>query len=122
MANRMFFGLKGQGEERIVIHGSFRPAGTGAVTNVKGKGFTVARTGVGVFQVNFVDSFVDLEACFFGLREAAGALHSLQGGDWDSAAKTLDIRLFNATVVADLAADADNEVSFMAIFKNTSLS
>lgn len=123
MADFRRWPLEGTKQYSVAVHGSFRPAGTGAPTNVKGKRFSVARTGVGVFQVTFSDSFNDMEACVLGLREAGGLPHIVQYGDYVAASKTLDIRLFLASThaAADLAADADNEISFFCVFKNTNI-
>lgn len=43
--------LKAESANLVKVVGSFRPNGAGAVLDVRGSGFTVARTGVGVFTV-----------------------------------------------------------------------
>lgn len=115
--------LKVVGKERVVIHGKFSPAGTSAVTGVDGHGFTVARTGVGAYLITLKKPYPELISFNAGVREAAGTPTFAQFGDYDSSAGTIQLRVAQGTTtmaLADLAADADNEVSFELTFRNYS--
>lgn len=121
MASRSFFPVKSLGRELVNAVGSFAPAGTGAVTAVKGKGFTVARTGVGTFLVTFADKYAALVAANATLQLASAANSVMQVGTFDASAKTLVLRILTAGAAADVAADANNRVSFVVTFRNSSI-
>ena len=115
------------GPSRVSVAGSWRPDGsTGIVSgSVKGKGFTVARADVGLYTITFSEVGVALESVVFGVRAADATPTIVQGGDLDMTAKTLQVRVLQESAgtlaVADMAADADAEVSFHAVFKNTNV-
>ena len=107
--------------KRVV--GSFRPNGVSAVLDKKGKGFTVVRTSAGLFTVTFSDKFVDLYHVVPHLRLATGDDKIAQAGTFSMANKTLQIRVWDISGAAetDVAADANNVISFVAEFKDSSV-
>lgn len=107
--------------ERVMIQGSFAPAGTGAVTAVKGKGFSVARTGVGTFVVTLANSYADLESADAHLQLAAPNGNSANVGAVNLAARTITLVTVASGAVADIAANADNRVHFAFVLRNTSI-
>jgi hypothetical protein len=111
------------GLNRVAVHGSWAPAGAGAITSVKGKGFTAARTGVGEVTVTFDDEYPDLVAEFACGRFASASGVGAQTGTYNASNKTLIVRTVTMSTGAavDVAADANNRVSFQAIFRNTSV-
>jgi len=130
MANVNTFEVHNLGPERVLVCGSFRPQGTGAVVAADTSpqshaGFSVARTGVGDYLITFDDVWQDMQGCFFSAREAAGAPTYVQGGDYVAASKTLACTIMQesagTTAATDLADDVDNRVSFMCFFKNTAV-
>lgn len=121
MASRTTTAVKALTRETVLIAGSFAPAGTGAPTAVQGKGFTVARTGVGTFLVTFADKYAALAAATGTLQLAALADSVIQFGSYDASAKTLVVRVLTAGVAADVAADANNRVHFDLTFRNSSI-
>lgn len=107
-----------------VIAGSFAPAGTGAVTDVKGRGFTVARTGTGEFTVTLEDKYVELLDAQTTLQLATAADQYAQLGAIDVvSAKTVVINVWDVSgaAVADVAADANNRVNFCLMLRNSSV-
>lgn len=117
------YSVESLGRGRFLVCGSFRPQGASALVDadtapglLHPRGFTVVRTGVGLYTVTFSHLWHDMVACFVGVREAGGVRVSGQGGDWSAANRTLQIRTFNAAdALADLADDVDNRISFMAV-------
>lgn len=107
----------------VAILGSFAPNGAGAVDNTsnQGTGFTVARTGVGVFEITFNDKTGDLVAPIAGLQLNALANTDIQFGAYDKATRKLIVRVKTAGVAADIAANANNRIAFLAAFKTSNI-
>lgn len=95
MADRLFKRLKGLNNEEIRISGSFRPNGTSAPTDVVGKGYSVARSGVGLYTVTLEDKYNELLSARCSIRGADGVGHKVEIGDYSAANKTLQIRAFD---------------------------
>jgi hypothetical protein len=107
----------------IQVGGSFAPAGTGAVTAVRGTGFTVARTSAGLFTVTLDKVFPSLVRAYVMIQMASATDISPQLGLVDLAtARTIQIRTIVAAVVTDIAADANNRVHFEFTFRDTAMS
>jgi hypothetical protein len=122
MAARNFSGLKTLGRELIVIAGSFAPNGSSAVsaTSRKGRGWSVARTDVGLFTITFTDKYVDLVSAIATAQLATAADIKAQIGTYTAASKTLVIRLLAVATETEVAADANNRVNFVCVFSNSS--
>jgi hypothetical protein len=118
------FDVKAQGLGRVVVSGSFAPNGSStlAATSVNGAGFSVARTSTGLFTITLNDSYPALIGAALGLQLASGDDKFLQFGSIDVNAKTVQIRVWDvsAAAVADIAANANNRINFVLVFKNTS--
>jgi hypothetical protein len=125
MADRIFEPLRSFIKEGILIAGSFRPNGTGAVDNAlnTGLGFTVARTGVGVFLVTFDDRFASVIRKFTELALDVVAARGTMVTALDLSAKTMEITILNTSTgaAADVASDPLNVVSFEVFFKNSTV-
>lgn len=119
MAARNLAPVRALVRENVIISGSFAPAGAGAPTAVKGRGFTVSRTGTGTFLVTFADKWADVIGVTVTLQLSASANTAAQVGNWDAAAKTLVIRTLTAGTDADIAANANNRIHFDVNFTNT---
>jgi hypothetical protein len=124
MANRNFDFVQVLGKGVKIIAGSFAPNGAGAVSSAsnKGKGFSVARTGVGVFTITLEDSYVSLLGANLGLQLSAADDKILQLGDIDVlSAKTIVIRVWDISgaAVADIAANANNRINFSLYLANS---
>jgi hypothetical protein len=85
-----------------MIHGRFRPnGGSGIVSgSTKGKGYSVARTSAGLYTVTFDDTYNELVSCKASVRVANASPTICQMGDWDATAKTLQIRVLQASTGA----------------------
>lgn len=103
----------------VCVTGSWAPAGTGAVTTVRGAGFTVARTDVGVFTITFSEKFPSLVSANATAQLAAAADTQAQAGTYTAASKTLVVRTLTAGSEADIAANANNRVNFICWFRKT---
>jgi len=124
MANRTFTQFwQSLLKSPVTIAGSFAPNGSSAVASasVKGKGFTVARTGTGTFTVSFSDAFPKCISATASLQLASGDDKLVQVGAIDVAAKTMVLRVWDISgaAVADVAADANNRVNFNVVFSNS---
>lgn len=125
MASRWTYKLESLGQGKVLLSGSFRPQGTSALESgdttpapVKDRGFTVARDDVGKYTVTLLDKWVDLDSSTFGVRTDADDEATVQGGAWDAAAGTLEIKTFVSGSLADLADDPDNRVSFSLVLRS----
>lgn len=125
MAYKTHYPVKSRGRERVTIEGSFAPAGTGAVTSVKGTGFTVARTDVGEFTVTLDEAFADYDAawCSLQLNAPGDQIAHIKGAIDVVTAKTFKIGVWDISdaAAADIAANANNRVHFGITVKNTSV-
>jgi hypothetical protein len=123
MANRLFQQFQGTLDKGVVmLQGSFAPAGTGAPTTVRGKGFSVARTSAGLFTVTLQDKYQHLISGDIQIQLATGADLKGQFGAIDvSSAKTVQIRVLAVAVATDIAADANNRVHFSLKLKNSTV-
>lgn len=119
MASRQFHTVQSANPEVKVIEGSFAPAGTGAPTDVNGKGFTVARTGVGTYLITLANKYAKFLSGTATMQLATGADIVPQLGTYSASARTLVLRLQAAAVATEVAADANNRVHFTLRFKNT---
>lgn len=125
---RRAYPVKHIGAHRYTIAGSFRPAGTGAPTDVKGHGFSVVRSDVGKFTITFGDAQItDLDAVAAMPRGASLANGlTVFGGDWNLANRTLVLQVMaengaGLSAPVDLAADADNVINFVAYVRSSSV-
>jgi hypothetical protein len=126
MANRNFDFIQGLGKGIKIISGSFAPNGASAVSaaSVKGKGFSVARTGAGVFTITLQDAYVALLAGHCTLQLSAAADQFVQLGAIDVVtAKTVVINAWDISdaALADIAANANNRIHFTLVLSNSSL-
>ena len=126
MANRNFDVLQALGKNIKVICGSFAPNGGSAVSSssVKGLGFSVARTGAGIFTITLQDSYVDVVAVQASLQLATPDDKMLQWGAIDVVtAKTLVLNVwdFSGAAVADIAANASNRIHFSLYLRNSTV-
>lgn len=113
--------VKATARELVIISGSFAPAGAGAVTDTRGKGFSVSRTGVGTFQILLDKVYSALHSQTATLQLAASADTVLQFGTVTLASKTIVLRALTAGTDADVAANANNRVNFTLLLKNSSV-
>ena len=124
--SRITHSLEGLVRGHTALSGSFRPAGAGAPTNRLGLGFSVTRTSAGLFEILFNDLHLELVSALGTAREAGGTAATIvQFGDYVAASRTLDLRVFQESggtfALVDLAADADNVVNFLCLFRNSTL-
>lgn len=108
-------------KDGICVQGSFSPAGTGAVTSVTGRGFTVARTDVGNYTVTVEFPFegvIDADARLRMATAEVGSHETMIGTVSTSARTFVIVHKYSADtstthpVDADIAAAAANVVSF----------
>jgi hypothetical protein len=125
MASRSTYSVKSLGRELVAVVGSFAPNGSSAPQTVKGKGFTVARTGAGQFTITFTDKYYDLVSIQSTLQLASAAASVVQVGAYSATNKTLVLTVLTessgALVAADVSANANNRVNFTCWFRNSSV-
>ncbi len=127
MANRTFFDMQSISRGLIHIPGAFRPNGASAIDNTlnKGDGWSVARTGVGVYAVTLEDVYVDFVSFIAGLAKATLTDEYVKPGTFVVASRTFEILAHSGAsptpLAVEIASDADTFVHFLAIMKNTSV-
>ncbi len=123
MANRMEEPIRALGKRYVIVAGSFAPNGASAISAAsnKGKGFTAARTDVGAYLITFTDKWTDLVSVTFTQQRAAVADGVPQAGTYDASAKTLVVTNLVGATPTEIAANANNRIHFLAIFRNTSI-
>jgi hypothetical protein len=121
-ANRMFWPSTALQKGIQWVHGSFAPNGAGAVdaTSRLGIGFTVARTGVGVFVVTLDAVYRELVSADVAVQLNAFADTDALLGPISLSARTVTIFVKTAGVAADIAANANNRLHFSLALRSTS--
>ncbi len=132
-ANRNYRGRAVSLEGPIVrLFGSFVGKGAAAIESVDCLGFTIVRTGVGLFTITLDDSYPTAEgttatAPFLGIRttrkaaaaRATGEFQTIVDSSAVAATKTITVRWAEAGAAADVA---DTDTIYMEImFRNTSM-
>jgi uncharacterized protein with beta-barrel porin domain len=108
--------------EQIEVPVSFAPAGGGAPTAIQGAGIaSVARTAAGTFLVTFKDKFMQLVSATGTIQLNAAGDSDVQIGAVDLSAKTAVVRTMTAGAAADIAANANNRVNLLFVFRNSSI-
>ena len=90
-------------ENDVLIAGSFRPNGATGIlkSSGKGAGYTVARSGAGLYTITFTDPLTDLKSIVGSARDADGQPLVVQFGDYSSTSKTVQMRVFKRAQAAD---------------------
>jgi hypothetical protein len=111
------------GKNRVIVAGSFAPNGSSAVsaTSNKGKGWTVAHTSTGLFTITLDSVYNQLDSATASLQLATADDKFVQIGAVVLASQTIEIRVWDLSgaAVADVAADANNRINFLFVFRNT---
>lgn len=121
MATHGFNEPRAGNPETVFLTGSFAPAGTGAVTDVKGRGVSVARTGAGAFLVTLRQKYNHLLSAVGSVQLASAADMAVQFGAYDASAGTLVLRTQAGATPTDISANANNRVHFTLALQKTSL-
>lgn len=115
------FPIRGEVQGGVIKAGRFAPAGTGAITypTTVHPGYNVARVGVGLFDITFTDRrYPHVNSFVCGLQANAVAASSVQMVSYTAPTATANavvrVRLEVAGAEADLAANANNQVHFIA--------
>lgn len=123
MARRNWQRLQALGLERKMIFGRFFPDTANAPTvDANSKvGWSVARTAAGSFTITFEDKYDTLVSFVATLQLASGDDKAVQIGTYTAASRTIVVRVWDTSGAgnADVAANANNSISFIAVFKNT---
>lgn len=121
-----------EGRERVFVTGSFAPNGSSALvatrtdtTAFRGVGWTASYVSTGLYRVTFDGGrkYNQLDAWALGLQLASGDDKTLQLGTYVPPTATadgyVDIRCWDISgaAVADIAANANNRISFMFVFR-----
>lgn len=94
------------------IPGSFQVNAALAPLAVKGKLFTVARTGVGEYTITLKDRVPEIDTVSHAPQCAVAGTFTTELGAISLVNRTIVIRTLAAGVPADIAADANNRVNF----------
>lgn len=95
MASRIWQKVNGLIHGHKIIAGGFRCKGTSNPTVTHGRGFTVARTSIGLYTVTLDDIYPQMESLVASLRGADGLGHYVEGGDYSQANSTLQLRVLD---------------------------
>ena len=96
MADRKFQEPHCYVTEQTHLTGSFAPQGTSAPATVRGIGYSVARTSVGLYTITMEDPFNEFLSGDATVQGADGQTYKAQFGDYDSSAKTIQLRVTGA--------------------------
>lgn len=127
MGDRTLHIVRAIGVSDVPIWGSFGVNGSGAPINVKGTGFTVARTTTGTYVITFTDPWKELR-CFMAdiLMDVVSAATTSNGpvGTATVKGKTCPtVTVFTCPTVlgtaGDINADANRRVEFLAVMHNS---
>ncbi len=123
MADRNFDFIQTLGKGRKIIAGRFFPNGASAIAvDTLWNGFSVARTGVGQYTITLSDSYPAIVAYRADLQLNAVADLKLQWGAIDVVtAKTLVLNALAVATPTEIAANANNSISFALILRNTTV-
>lgn len=127
MANRTFYNFQGLDNRPILMAGSFAPNGTGAISDVKGRGFSAARTGVGTFEVTLDEPYPTLLSATSTLQLATPDDKEVQQGpstlDANNNIKKVSLVVWDksAAAAADVAANANNRINFVLVLNNSTI-
>ena len=118
-----------EGRSRVVVQGSFAPNGGSAVSAAsnRGVGWSVARTSTGLFTITFNGGYKynQLDSFTCTLQQATGGDQFLQAGTYTAPTATADgtmtVRVWDVSgaAVADVAADDNNRIHFVAVFRKS---
>lgn len=103
----------------VIVAGSFELNGAADVINVRGKGFKVNRTGVGVFDVTFGNAYpMFLGGAVSVQGDTANTLTDLAAQFGTYTASTGLLEIFTYDLIATVALDDEDgpRVSFVAMF------
>ena len=125
MANRNFGDVQALGHDYKIVAGSFKPNGTGAVTNADntGYGFSVARTAAGDFTITLEDGFDHVVSALCSIAHPTDVDLTVQWKALTAAAatRTFLLTLLAAATPTDMAADAAARVHFCLILANSAV-
>ncbi len=123
MANRLWdTAFKTLGKGAVVIKGRFATNSTSSPTaaNTKGKGYTVARTATGIYTGTLADKYSDVEGTVVDIQLNSPRAYEATLKSIDPATKAFVIHTTQVSdgALADIAANANNWVSFRFWLKN----
>ncbi len=126
MASRSFNFVQALDMKCITLPGSFAPNGVLAIDNSlnKGKGFSVARTGVGIYTVTLEDGYPQILSVNVTLQLGTAADYIVQAGQIDPLnARTAIFKVWSVSGagLTDVIADLNNRINFVLWLKNTEL-
>lgn len=129
MASRAFDQVDGLCKNPVIIAGRFRPNAAGTIDNAlnKGRGWSVARTGVGEYTVTLEDSFPELLAVIPQVQVNTLLKSNVQltGAIDFPTSKTFKIQYQEETAgalaAAEIASNANNWVHFIAYMRNSEI-
>ena len=123
MADGTFYEMMHKNLGIRVISLSFAPAGTGAPTDVKGRGVTsVVRDSAGKFTITLKDKFLELMGLNVVIAMTAVADLKPQLGAVDVVtAKTVVLNILAVATATDIAANAANRVYVTLFLRNSSV-
>jgi len=124
MASRVFRDVQALNPETKIIAGSFKTNASSdpVAADNTGKGWSVARSGTGLWTVTLEDTYPALISGQLTLQHNAAGDHKLAFGAIDVvSAKTVVIRNNTGSSAADLAVNANNRIHFVLFLRNTDI-
>lgn len=131
MADKATYVVNSRDREIHDLHISFAPNGTSAPsavrgTGIRGRGFSISRTGVGVYQITLDDKYPSTALVGFsaGFQNNAAVGHTAEitgGFDMSGASQAFSVTILDASgAAADIAANANNRVFLCLKLQNAS--
>lgn len=125
MSNRMYYPVRGSlNREMVLLFGNVVTSTNGAIASQVCKGFTVARTGTGVYTITLDDTYA---ALLHGLSSARGSVTAGKGQisnvtAVNLATKTITVTFYRPDTQAAADVTDGNTVVFTLILSRVPLS
>lgn len=125
MASRTYFPIEGNFHRPIVFGCGWTPNNTAAPSGLQGSRVSVARTGVGVYVLTFVDKYPALISGFASVGSDVPVVNTSKSVDanlssYNQAARTITVTLMDNTgTPVDVPSTNNAYVSVTLLFKNS---
>lgn len=115
--------VRSESRELVLVAGSFAPdsANPPTSTTLRGNGWTAARTSTGVWTITFAESYPELVAGLATIQRSSDADTVAELGVYTAASRTITVKSLAAATATDIAANANNRVNFLFVFRASAL-
>lgn len=115
--------VRSESRELVIVAGSFAPdsANPPTSTTLRGNGWTAVWTSTGIWTITFAEAYPELVAGIATIQRSSDADTVAQLGVYTPATRTITVKSLAAATATDIAANANNRVNFIFVFRASSL-